>query len=87
VLGPHDGGVCCSARVRNWPDPDLPQSMPYVSYSEQSDLVVLSASSSERAPKRILRAHSGAFAVIAWRCWFPYPLLGSLIGTGLMIAA
>jgi hypothetical protein len=35
--------------------------------------------------KLILVGVGGAFAVIAWRCWFHIPLLGSLIGTALMI--
>jgi hypothetical protein len=37
--------------------------------------------------KPILIVVGGVFAAIAWRCWFRIPMLGSLIGTALMIAA
>ena len=37
--------------------------------------------------KPILALVGGAFAAISWRCWFHIPMLGSLIGTALMIAA
>jgi hypothetical protein len=37
--------------------------------------------------KPILVLVGAAFAVIAWRCWFRITMLGSLIGTALMIAA
>ncbi len=37
--------------------------------------------------KPILVVVGGVFAVIAWRCWFRIPMLGSLIGTALLIAA
>jgi hypothetical protein len=37
--------------------------------------------------KPILVLVGGAFALIAWRCWFHIPMLGSLIGTAFMIAA
>lgn len=35
----------------------------------------------------ILIVVGAVFAAIAWRCWFRIPMLGSLIGTALMIAA
>jgi hypothetical protein len=37
--------------------------------------------------KPILVAVGAVFAWIDWRCWFRTPMLGCLIGTGLMIAA
>jgi len=37
---------------------------------------------------RVLLAATGAlYVLIAWRCWFHIPMWGSLIGTGLMVAA
>jgi hypothetical protein len=37
--------------------------------------------------KPVLIVLGGVFAAIAWRCWFRIPMLGSMIGTALMIAA
>jgi hypothetical protein len=37
--------------------------------------------------KPVLAALGLIFAAIAWRCWFRTPMLGSLIGTVLMIAS
>jgi len=36
--------------------------------------------------KPILALVGAAFAAISWRCWFRVPMLGSLIGTALMVA-
>jgi hypothetical protein len=37
--------------------------------------------------KPILVIIGVAFAFIAWRCWFRIPMIGSLIGTVVMVAA
>jgi hypothetical protein len=33
----------------------------------------------------VLVAIGGAYAIIAWRCWFSIPMIGALIGTGLIL--
>ena len=50
-------------------------------------LIVVAAQYQIAWLKPILTAVGAAFAAIAWRCWFHIPMLGSLIGTALMMAA
>jgi hypothetical protein len=50
-------------------------------------LIVLAAQYKIVWLEPLLSALGLVFAVIAWRCWFRIPMWGSLLGTGLMIAA
>jgi hypothetical protein len=50
-------------------------------------LIVVTAQYQIAWLKPIVTAVGAIFAAIAWRCWFHTPMLGSLIGTALMIAA
>jgi hypothetical protein len=50
-------------------------------------LIVVAAQYQITWLKPILIIVGAIFAAISWRCWFHIPMLGSLIGTALMIAA
>jgi hypothetical protein len=50
-------------------------------------LIVVTAQYQISWLKPILALVGGAFAAISWRCWFRVPMLGSLTGTALMVAA
>ena len=50
-------------------------------------LIVVAAQYQIAWLKPILAAVGVVFAAIAWRCWFRIPMLGSLIGTALMMGA
>ena len=50
-------------------------------------LIVVTAQYQISWLKPILALVGGAFAVISWRCWFRVPMLGSFIGTALMVVS
>ena len=50
-------------------------------------LIVVTAQYQITWLKPVLVVVGLVFAAISWRCWFRTPMLGSLIGTALMIAA